>query len=100
LKDTRKVVYKLNKALYNVPIAQISTKRSLARWELKQNYERVNGRFEKYANRHNQIDFIYVWALMSDEEGVPMKKLFIEDGLYMTKSGYNIWTGEIVKYIK
>jgi lysophospholipase L1-like esterase len=55
LKDTRKVIHRLNKALHNVPIALISPKPSLAR---------------------------------------------IKDGLHMTKSGYELWAGEIIKYIK
>jgi lysophospholipase L1-like esterase len=28
-----------------------------------------------------------------------IKELFIEDGLHMTRSGYEIWAAEIAKYI-
>src|SRR4030042_199729 len=51
LKDTRKVVHQLNKVLPSVPIALISPKPSLARWELKQEYGELNRRFERYASK-------------------------------------------------
>src|SRR4030042_4021368 len=46
LKDTRKVVHQLNKALPSVPIVLISPKPSLPRWELKQEYVKLNKRFD------------------------------------------------------
>jgi len=100
LKDTKKIVQQLNKTLPSVPIVLISPKPSLARWELKQEYVKLNKRFDGYASKHDQIDFINVWPLMLDKEGQPIKELFIEDGLHMSKSGYNLWAGEITKYIK
>jgi lysophospholipase L1-like esterase len=100
LKDTKKIVQQLNKALPSVPIVLISPKPSLARWELKQEYGELNQRFERYATKHDQIDFINVWPLMLNEEGEPIKELFIEDGLHMSKPGYNLWAGEIIKFIQ
>ena len=100
LKDTRKVIHKLNNALPSVPVVFISPKPSLARWELKQEYGELNERFERYATKHDQIDFINVWPLMLNKEGEPIKELFIEDGLHMSKPGYNLWAGEIIKFIQ
>ncbi len=100
LKDTRKVVHQLNKALPSVPIVLISPKPSLARWELKEDYEKLNQGFDKYASKRDQIDFINVWPLMLNKEGQPIKELFIEDGLHMNRSGYEIWAAEIARYIR
>lgn len=100
MKDTRKVIHQLNKALPSVPIVLISPKPSLARWELRHTYTKLNNRFERYATRHEQVDFINIWSVMLNEEGTPGKELFIEDGLHMSKSGYNLWAGEIIKYIR
>ena len=100
LKDTRKVIHQLKNSLPSVPVVLISPKPSLARWELKQEYEDLNQRFERYATKHDQIDFINVWPLMLNKEGEPIKELFIEDGLHMSKSGYNLWAGEIIKFIQ
>ena len=100
MKDTRKLVHQLNISLPSVPVVMISPKPSLARWELRESYNRLNDRFEKYAARHDQVDFINIWPVMLNQEGVPGKELFIEDGLHMSKAGYDIWANEIKKIIK
>jgi lysophospholipase L1-like esterase len=100
MKDTRKVIRRLNKALPDVPVDLISPKPSLARWNLKAEYIELNQRFCKYANRKKQVDFINIWPVMLNPEGELTPELFIEDGLHMSKSGYDLWAGEIKKYIK
>jgi len=47
MKDTKMVVHQLNKVLPSVPIVLISSKPSLARWELRQTYTKLNDRFER-----------------------------------------------------
>jgi lysophospholipase L1-like esterase len=37
---------------------------------------------------------------MLNEQGTPGEELFIEDGLHMSKAGYDIWAGEIIKFMK
>jgi lysophospholipase L1-like esterase len=98
MKDTKELVHRLNKSLPSVPLIFISPKPSLARWELRETYMKLNERFERYAARHEKVDFINVWPLMLNQEGTPVKELFIEDGLHMSKEGYDIWAREIVKY--
>jgi lysophospholipase L1-like esterase len=100
MKDTRKLIHQLNKALPFVQTVLISPKPSLARWELRETYTKLNNRFEKYAARNGKIDFINVWPVMLNEEGTPVKELFIEDGLHMSKAGYDLWVNEIKKYMK
>lgn len=100
MKDTRKVVRQLNRTLYSVPIVFISPKPSLARWQLKHEYEKLNMRIEKYASGNDQVDFINIWPVMLNEQGEPIKELYIEDGLHMSKSGYDLWAAEIRKYIQ
>jgi len=100
MKDAKKIVRKLNKSLPKVPVAFISPKPSLARWNLKAEYLELNRRIEKYANRKDQVEFINIWPVMLNAQGEPIKELFIKDGLHMAKSGYDLWAGEIKKYIK
>jgi len=100
MKDAKKIVRELNKKLNTIPVAFISPKPSLARWDLKEEYIELNLRFEKYAKRKDQVDFINIWPVMLNPEGEPTAELFIEDGLHMSKSGYDLWAGEIKKYMK
>jgi lysophospholipase L1-like esterase len=100
MKDTKKVIRKLNKALPDVPVGLISPKPSLARWNLKAEYIELNQRFCRYATRKKQVDFINIWPVMLNPEGQPAAGLFIEDGLHMTKAGYDLWAGEIKKHMK
>lgn len=100
LREAKKLVHKLNSSLPDVPVVFISPKPSLARWELRETYMKLNDRLERYAERHDQVDFINIWPFMLGQNGTPVKDLYIEDGLHMSKEGYNIWAREIIRYFK
>ncbi len=100
IKDSKKIIRGLNKTLPEVSVIFISPKPSPDRWSLREVYHELNNRLEKYASKKNNIDFINVWPVMLNKEGEPIKELYIEDGLHMSKSGYDLWAGEIKKYMK
>lgn len=100
IRDAKKIVHKLNESLPSVPVVFISPKPSLSRWELRESYMKLNDRFERYAARNDRVDFINVWPVMLNQQEIPGKELFIEDGLHMSKAGYDLWAKEIRKYIK
>ena len=99
-KEARKVVEGITLSNPGAYICFISPKPSLARWELRTQYNKVNRSLSDYAAKNHGIEFIDVWGVMLNQEGTPKTDIFLEDGLHMTKDGYDLWAGEIIKYVK
>lgn len=100
LRQAKKIVEEIRIALPGAQIAFISPKPSLARWEIKKKYEKLNKLFRNYDMNNDQIVFIDVWTVMLDEAGHPLKGIFLEDGLHLNKAGYDIWTQEIGEFLE
>lgn len=83
----------------DVPVFFISPKPSVARWNLKKQYEELNNLLSKYASKTDKTEFIDVWTPALDENGEVMKEIFLEDNLHMNKKGYIIWQSAILPYL-
>jgi len=71
-------------------IVLIAAKPSIARWNLKGKYKRLNRKFERLAGDNPSVSYADVWNPML--EGNKVKQdIFIEDGLHMNAKGYQIW---------
>ncbi len=99
-REARKVAEGITLSNPGAHICFISAKPSLARWELRTEYNKVNNSLSAYAASNEGIEFIDVWGVMVNPDGTPKKDIFIEDGLHMNKAGYDLWAGEIIKYIR
>lgn len=87
--------------LRNAPSTEImiiSPKPSIARWELRGKYKRLNRKLNRLAHDYAQVYFIDVWHPMLDGRKV-MQDIFIEDGLHMNPKGYDIWFGIMKDYL-
>jgi len=91
MENTRKVVTKIHEKYPNCEIVLICAKPSIARWDLKPQYDAINSEFKKYADANDKISYANVWDIMLDEKGEVLKDIFIQDGLHMNKKGYDIW---------
>ena len=54
----------------------------------------------KLAGKNDRIRFVDVWPLMLGPDGKPLNELFIKDRIHMTPAGYELWAGEIKKFLK
>ncbi len=68
----------------------IATKPSIARWNLKGKYKRLNRKMERLAAENPLVGYADVWYPMLDGRKVK-QDIFIEDGLHMNAKGYQIW---------
>jgi lysophospholipase L1-like esterase len=100
LRETKIIVQKIRETLPKAEIVLISAKPSIARWNFKKRYERLNRLFQNYAEKHSYLQFVDVWNPMLNEEGRPMPDIFIEDDLHMNAKGYQIWKEVIEPYLK
>jgi len=87
---TEQIIYGIRKNFPDTEIILISAKPSIARWNLKRKYKRLNRKFERLAQNGTLLEFADVWKPMLD--GRKLKQdIFIEDGLHMNAKGYEIW---------
>jgi len=96
---TKELIRKIERKIPDAEIILISVKPSPARWVLKEEYESLNKKFEIFGQKNNNVSYVDVWNAMLDETGNPKKELFLNDGLHMNKSGYNLWGKEITKFL-
>jgi len=78
----------------------IAIKPSLSRWAKVLEMKKANTMINEYLNTKSNADFVDIYSPMIGTEGKPCKKWFIEDGLHMTKEGYELWTKILAPYIK
>ncbi|QIL76871.1 SGNH/GDSL hydrolase family protein [Hymenobacter sp. HDW8] len=75
----------------------LSIKPSLARWALYPKMQEANNLIRQYIEAHpKRLRFVDVGAPMLGADGKPRPELFLEDGLHMTRAGYEIWTQAVL----
>ncbi len=77
----------------------ISLKPSLARWNIRDKNQEANRLIKAYCNTQKNLNFLDVWDSMLDDQKMPMKDIFVADGLHMNEKGYAIWNQAIRKYL-
>lgn len=96
---TKQIISKIRKTKPSTQIVIISAKPSLARWNLKGKYKRLNRKFKKLCDNESNLDYAYIWDIML--EGKKLKRdIFIEDGLHLNSKGYELWYQVIKNYVQ
>ena len=75
----------------NTKIVFIAAKPSIARWNLRSKFLKLNGKIEKMARSKAYLSFADVDTPML-VDGEINKTIFINDGLHMNAKGYEIWS--------
>ena len=89
----------INRNDSNAKVVIIAAKPSIARWNLKGKYKRLNRKFERVAENRSIVEYADVWKPMLDGKKVK-QDLFIEDGLHMNAKGYQIWYDVLKPYVE
>ncbi len=98
LQDIAAIISKIRAQNPSTKVVLISAKPSIARWNLKRNYKRLNRKFKRLSKKDADLLYIDVWKPML--AGRKLKKdLFIEDGLHMNAKGYAIWYESIKPFV-
>jgi lysophospholipase L1-like esterase len=95
VQEAKQLIGMIRRDLPRTKIVLISPKPSIARWNLKNEYEILNRQLEKLAKRTRMVEFANVWEAMTDENGEVYKDIFIDDNLHLNEKGYDIW-GEVI----
>ena len=98
-KEAKGLIKKIKSDLHDTKIIFISPKPSIARWNLRKKYEKLNKKLKKFSDKNNRVEFADVWSAMLDKNGKVYQDIFIEDGLHMNSKGYDIWEKVLLKYL-
>ena len=91
--------YLIRKKLPKTNISFVSIKPSLAREKLMPEMDKANSLIKNFLKDKKNATFIDVYHAMLNEDGTPMKDIFIGDGLHMNAKGYAIWQKIIQPYL-
>ncbi len=100
LRDIREFVARAHRALPAAPIVFISIKPSPCRWALADKMKSVNAAVRDMADRDPLLKYADVFTPMLGDDGQPRKNLYIEDGLHMSRAGYELWKNLLQPYVK
>jgi lysophospholipase L1-like esterase len=90
--DYRHFVMRVHAARADTDIVYIPIKPSLARWDKWPLMQEANGAVQKLGSSNPRLHYADVVPGMLGSDGRPRPELFVEDGLHMTRLGYDIWT--------
>jgi len=92
LADFKAFVEKIHARSPDLPIAFISIKPSMARWERIDALRVANALVRHYCESGHGLKYIDVYTLMLGCDGRPLPELFEGDGLHLNRAGYKLWT--------
>jgi len=96
--NTRQIVSKIKENNNATQVVIIAAKPSIARWNLKRRYLRLNRAFEKLCEQDSSLEYANVWDVMLDGKKV-RQDIFIGDGLHMNSKGYDLWFSVIQPFM-
>jgi lysophospholipase L1-like esterase len=100
LNDFRRLVRTVHRALPRTRIVFVAVKPSIARWNIIGRIREANTIVRRYTRTDTRVDFADVFTPMLGADGQPRKELFGEDGLHMTRAGYELWTRVVRPYLR
>ena len=84
----------------NIPLAFISIKPSITRWNIVDSIRYTNTLIEKEIHKKgNNLHFIDVYHSMTDNAGYPKREFLDPDGLHISTKGYALWRDIILQHL-
>lgn len=88
----RQLVVETRRRFGNIPLAFISIKPSISRWNIVDSIRYTNQLIEDEITRCNDnLHFINVYNRMTDNSGYPRREFLEPDGLHINAKGYALW---------
>lgn len=84
----------------DIPMAYISIKPSITRWNIVDSIRYTNKIIEEEIRKtDNNLHFIDVYHRMTDNSGYPKREFLDPDGLHINDKGYALWKEIIRQYL-
>ncbi len=82
-----------------LPTAILSLKLSPSRAELRGQIEQANEWCERETWARENVQWVDIVAPMSDANGEPRGELFVQDGLHLSRAGYDVWNEVLAREV-
>jgi lysophospholipase L1-like esterase len=86
--------------LPNTTIYYIAIKPSLNRWDKVLEMKKANTMINEFLNYKQHGAFVDIFSPMIGVNGKPYEKWFVEDGLHLNETGYQLWTEILAPFLK
>ena len=100
LEDTKTFFAVLHEALPDTRIVYVAIKPSLARWRLVEKMRAANALIRAHCETDARLEFVDIDTPMLGDDGKPREELFIQDGLHLSREGYDLWNSIIRPYLR
>jgi lysophospholipase L1-like esterase len=96
----QQLVARTRRQFGSIPLAFISVKPSISRWNIVDSIRYANKIIEEEIRRQgDNLHFINVYTRMTDNAGYPKREFLDPDGLHINEKGYALWKGIIRQYL-
>ena len=96
----QQLVSRTRKRFGDIPLAFISIKPSITRWNIVDSIRYTNRLIEEEIKREGgNLHFINVYNRMTDNSGYPKREFLDPDGLHISDKGYALWKEIVQKYL-
>lgn len=99
VRSLRAMLARIDATLGPIPVAYISIKPSLARWNLREKILRFNNAARALMEQRSSGYYVDLYTSMLDADGRPRAELFDADGLHLSAMGYQVWTHMLRPYV-
>jgi lysophospholipase L1-like esterase len=87
----RSLADKVKKSLGGIPFGFVSVKPSPARYSILDRIRRLNDLVRRDIESRPSGYYVDVFPAMLDQSGKPRAEFFLEDGLHLSREGYQLW---------
>jgi lysophospholipase L1-like esterase len=96
----QQLVTRIRRQFGSIPLAFISVKPSISRWNIVDSIRYANKIIEEDIKRlADNLHFFNVYTRMTDNAGYPKREFLDPDGLHINEKGYALWKGIIRQYL-
>lgn len=89
---------KISAELGRIPFGFIAIKPSPARWHLLDSIRKTNAAIRSDLETRTGGCYVDVFTAMLAEDGTARRELFAEDGLHLSRLGYDVWRAEVNRH--
>ena len=98
-KDAQAFFETIHAALPKTRIAYVAIKPSIMRWGMVDTMREANELIRTHTETQPLLQYVDIDTPMLGDDGKPRASLFIQDGLHLSREGYDLWNAIIRPYL-
>ena len=91
--DFKEFIEVIHAALPKTKIVFVCIKPSTDRWSMIDTIRETNDLVAEYTKKNELLEYVDIDTPMLGEDGKPREELLGEDGLHLSRAGYDVWNG-------